>query len=183
MTHQTFRDFTIRDWQPGDRAAAAKVVGDALQEFGLGWEPEGADADAVNVEMSYQAGAFWVVEQAGQIVATAAFHPVERGRNAVEIRKMYIKPSARRQGLGRYLFAQLEAQIKAQGFEQIWIETATALTGASDFYESMGFRLPQASDLQGGSAADLPNKGCKSCDPDSLIETERCDRIYIKQLA
>jgi len=183
MSHKTFRDFTIRDWQPSDRAAAAQVVGDALQEFGLGWEPEGADADAVNVEANYQAGAFWVVEQAGQIVATAAFHPVARGRNAVEIRKMYLRPLARRQGLGRYLLQQLEAQIQAQGFEQIWLETATALTGASEFYESMGYRLPQASDLVNGSATELPNKGCKTCDPDSLIETERCDRIYIKQLA
>ncbi len=185
--HQTFKDFIIRDWQPSDRAAAAKVIGDALQEFGLGWEPNGADADALQVEQHYQAGAFWVVEQNHQIVATAAFHPVERGRNAVEVRKMYLQPAVRRQGLGRYLLQQLELNIAAQGFGQIWLETATALKGAVEFYESMGYRLPQASDISGPDASDapLPGASCKSCAPsaESLIETERCDRVYIKQLA
>lgn len=181
--HQTYRDFTIRDWQPGDRAAAAQVIGDALQEFGLGWEPDGADADALEVDRHYGQGLFWVVERQGEIVATAAFHPIERGRNAVELRKMYLKPSARRQGLGRYLMAQLEGEIAARGFKQIWLETATALTGASEFYESLGYRLPQANDLEANSEAPLSSKGCNSCDPNSLIETERCDRIYIKQLA
>lgn len=178
-----YRDFTVRDWQPGDREAAAQVIGDALQEFGLGWEPDGADADALDVDIHYKQGLFWVVEKAGEIVATAAFHPIERGRNAVELRKMYLKPAARRQGLGRYLMEQLEGEIAARGFEQIWLETATALTGASEFYEFMGYRTPQASDLATGDTAALSNKGCNSCNPDSLIETERCDRIYIKQLA
>ena len=181
--NRTYRDFTIRDWQPSDRIAAAQVIGDALREFGLGWEPDGADSDAVDVDRHYAAGLFWVVEQQGKIVATAAFHPIERGRNAVELRKMYLKPSARRQGLGRHLIEQLEGEIVARGFEQIWLETATALTGASEFYESMGYRLPQASDLGGVAEASLSSKGCNSCNPDSLIETERCDRIYIKQLA
>lgn len=184
---QTFKDFTIRDWQPSDRTAAAQVIGDALQEFGLGWEPDGADADVLQVEQHYQLGAFWVVEQNEQIVATAAFHPIERGRNAVEVRKMYLKPAVRRLGLGRYLLEQLELEITVQGFEQIWLETATALKGAVEFYESMGYRVPQASDVSGTDASDapLPGAGCKSCAPasESLIETERCDRVYIKQLA
>ena len=174
----------VREWQPGDRLAAAQVIGDALQEFGLGWEPEGADADALNVELHYQQGVFWVVEQRNEIVATAAFHPIARGRNAVELRKMYLKPKARRQGLGRYLVKQLEHEIACRGFEQVWLETATALAGASEFYESLGYRLPQASDLgEAESEGALSDKGCNRCEPNSLIETERCDRIYIKQLA
>ncbi|NJN31550.1 MAG: GNAT family N-acetyltransferase [Synechococcales cyanobacterium RM1_1_8] len=179
---QTYGPFLIRDWQAGDRAAAAQVIGDALQEFGLGWEPDGADADAWQVEQHYQNGQFWVVEQGKELVATAAFLPIERGRRAVEIRKMYLKPQVRRRGLGRYLLQQLEAEIAARGFQQIWLETATALTGASEFYESTGYRLPQAGDLGAIAAAPLSDKGCNRCDPNSLIETERCDRIYIKQL-
>lgn len=188
---RTYREFIIRDWQPGDRAAAAQVIGDALQEFGLAWEPEGADADVLQVEYYYQNGAFWVVERCGEIVATAAFYPIERGHNAVEIRKMYLRPGVRRQGLGRYLLQQLEQEIAARQFKQIWLETATALAGAVAFYESMGYRPPQASDLVGGRDGCRPGgAGPRAEEPvvdvlieDSLIETERCDRIYIKQIA
>lgn len=184
MLH-TYREFVIRAWQPGDRQAAAQLIGEALQEFGLAWEPEGADRDALAVEHYYRDGAFWVAEQAGTLVATAGFHPIQRGRKAVEIRKMYLMPAARRRGLGRFLLQRLEAEIARRGFEQIWLETATALSGAVAFYESMGYRFPRASDLQPeGHEVSEQNLALQtSCDPAGLIETERCDRIYIKQIA
>ena len=63
--HDSFKSFLIRDWRPADRQAAADLIGQVLTEYGLGWEPEGADSDVVQVETHYQGGEFWVVEQAG----------------------------------------------------------------------------------------------------------------------
>ena len=88
--HRPFKSFVIRDWQPPDRDAAADLIGQVLNDYGLGWEPEGADIDVVQVETHYQEGEFWVVEQAGKIVGSAAYRPIERGEQAVEIRKMYL---------------------------------------------------------------------------------------------
>ena len=99
----SFKTFLIRDWRPADRQAAAGIIGQVLTEYGLGWEPEGADSDVIQVETHYQGGEFWVVEQAGQLVGTAAYLPIERGEQAVEIRKMYLLPAARGQGLGGFL--------------------------------------------------------------------------------
>ena len=64
---KTFKDFLIRDWQVGDRDAAAGVVKIVLEEYGLGWETGCSgcsDQDAVDVEKYYQqaGGEFWVVE-------------------------------------------------------------------------------------------------------------------------
>ncbi|WP_421657834.1 GNAT family N-acetyltransferase [Leptothermofonsia sp. ETS-13] len=155
-----YRDFLIRDWQSGDRTAAAEMIGSILAEYGLGWEPTGADRDVLHVEECYQStgGEFWVVEQHGKLIGTAAYHPIQRGTNAVEIRKMYLRPIARRQGLGRFLLEQLEAAIAARGFEQIWIETVSILQEAVKLYESSGYQ------------------------PASRVETERCDRVYVKFL-
>ena len=155
-----YRDFLIRDWHNGDRTAAAEVIRSVLAEYGLGWEPGGADRDVLEVEDFYLAtkGEFWVIEKQGQLVGTGAYYPVERGEQAVEIRKMYLLAEARGQGMGKYLLHQLEEAIASRGFRQIWIETASVLVEAVQLYESSGYK------------------------PADNVETARCDRVYVKFL-
>ncbi len=155
-----FRDFLIRQWKPSDRHYASEIIRSVLAEYGLGWEPDGADKDVLEVESFYlnKGGEFWVIEYQGEIVGTGAYYPIERGENAVEIRKMYLLPKARGFGLGKFLLQQLEAEISCRGFNQIWIETASVLSEAVKLYESNDY---------------IPATG---------VETERCDRVYVKKL-
>lgn len=155
-----YRDFVIRPWQSGDRALAAKIIGSVLAEYGLSWEPEGADQDVLQVERCYleTGGEFWVIERQGKLVGTGAYYPIERGDQAVEIRKMYLLPEVRGQGLGQFLLTQLEAAIAQRGFTEIWIETASVLWEAVQLYERNGY---------------LPATG---------VETARCDRVYRKTI-
>jgi putative acetyltransferase len=155
-----FKDYLIRDWEIGDRAAAAEVIHQVLAEYGLGWEPDGADRDVLEVEACYleTGGEFWVVESDTRIVATGAYYPIQRGEQAAEIRKMYLLPSLRGQGLGSFLLGQLERAIAARGYRQIWIETASVLKEAVQLYENSGY---------------IPATG---------VETTRCDRIYFKHI-
>ncbi len=158
-----FKGFLIRDWGVGDRTPAANVIKTVLAEYGLGWEANCggcSDQDAVEVEKYYlQAGGeFWVIEQAGRIVGTGGYHPISRGCNAVEIRKMYLLPEARGQGLGRFLLAQLEQAAAQKGFTEVWVETATVLKEAVILYEQNGYV------------------------PESGVETVRCDRVYRKSI-
>jgi putative acetyltransferase len=155
-----YRDFLIRCWTSSDREAAATLIRDILADYGLPWESTGADRDVLEVEASYitVGGEFWVIEQQGQLVGTAAYYPVERGEKAVEIRKMYLLPKVRRQGLGRYLLQQLEKAIADRGFQKIWIETASVLKEAVNLYESSGYQ------------------------PATGVETKRCDRVYVKSI-
>jgi len=158
----------IRDWQARDSTSASEVIRSVLTDYGLPWEPMGADLDVINVEECYLTigGEFWVVEWQNTIVGTGAYYPIKRGKNAVEIRKMYLLPIARGKGLGRYLLQELENAIARRGFEQIWIETASVLAEAVKLYETSGY---------------LPTEG---------VETARCDsasahaglRIYVKSL-
>jgi putative acetyltransferase len=161
-----YQNYIIRSWQPQDRLAAAKVIESALAEYGLGWEPTGADRDVIDVEAYYldRDGEFWVIEAQGNIIGTSAYYPClvgssppqNRGKQAVEIRKMYLNPQARGQGLGKYLLSQLEQTIIARGYREIRIETASVLTAAVKLYESHGYQ------------------------PVTEVETTRCDRAYIK---
>jgi putative acetyltransferase len=155
-----FKDYLIRDWDIRDRTAAAEVIHQVLAEYGLGWEPDGADRDVLEVEACYieTGGEFWVVESDGQVVATGAYFPIQRGEQAAEIRKMYLLPRLRGQGLGSFLLEQLEKAIAARGYRQIWIETASVLKEAVQLYEKNGY---------------IPATG---------VETSRCDRVYVKYI-
>ena len=155
-----YQDFLIRDWQKGDRDATARVISTVLAEYGLTWEPTQADQDVIEVEQAYlqSGGEFWVVEFQGDIVGTAAYYPIARGEKAVEIRKMYLLPRVRGQGLGRYLLHQLENAIARKGFQEIWIETASVLREAVILYQKNGYQ------------------------PASGVETARCDLVFVKKL-
>lgn len=157
---ENYREFVIRDWQQQDRVAAAGVIQTVLQEYGLPWQPKLADRDAVEVESAYLAtgGEFWVVEHNSFIVGTAAYQPIARGNQAVEIRKMYLMPRARGVGLGRYLLRKLEKAIAIKDYQEIWVETASVLKEAVKLYELNGYR------------------------PADGVETERCDLVYLKKL-
>ncbi len=155
-----YREFLIRDWEMRDRHAGTEVISSVLAEYGLGWEPTGADRDVLEVESFYHdsSGEFWVIEKQGQLVGTGGYYPILRGEKAVEIRKMYLLPSVRGLGLGRFLLQQLEQAIASRGFRQIWLETASILVEAVKLYESSGYQ------------------------PASGVETARCDRVYVKKL-
>jgi putative acetyltransferase len=155
-----FKDYLIRAWETRDRSTAAEVIHQVLTEYSLGWEPDGADRDVMEVEACYieTGGEFWVVESDGQVVATGAYFPIQRGEQAAEIRKMYLLPSVRGQGLGSFLLEQLEKAIAARGYRQIWIETASVLKEAVQLYEKNGY---------------IPATG---------VETSRCDRVYVKYI-
>jgi GNAT superfamily N-acetyltransferase len=104
--HSYYKDFLIRSWEKDDRIPASEVIRSTLAEYGLGWEADGADRDVMQVEECYlnNGGEFWVVEQENQIVGTAAYYPISRGENAVEIRKMYLLPHVRGLGLGNICY-------------------------------------------------------------------------------
>jgi putative acetyltransferase len=90
-------------------------------------------------------------------VGTGGYYPISRGEKAVEIRKMYLLPTVRGLGLGKFLLQHLEQAIAARGFQQIWIETASVLVEAVKLYESSGYQ------------------------PATGVETARCDHVYVKQ--
>ncbi len=161
MMQKQYREFWVRPWKPGDRQSVLTLVESVLAEYGMGFEPDKTDQDAVCVEEAYwkTGGEFWVAEHQNRVIGTGAYHPSHRATNAVELRKMFILPDYRGQGLGRFMLNGLEQAAAARGFTEMWLETATVLREAIKLYERCGY---------------LPSTG---------VETERCDRVYYKKLS
>jgi putative acetyltransferase len=123
----------------GERIEA--LVYSVLKEYGLPPEPDGMDADLRDIETHYlqRGGVFWVIVQEDeQIIGTVGLSPLKE--SVVELRKMYLAPEARGQGLGKRLLTQAIDEARRLGFRRIELDTASRLEVAIRLYRSFGFQ-------------------------------------------
>ncbi len=90
-------------------------------------------------------GAFFVGRVDGVPVAMGGWRfrpdvPRLDGVAVVEIKRMYVAPSGRRQGLARAVLAHLEQTARNSGADVIVLETGTAQPEAIALYETSGYQ-------------------------------------------
>jgi GNAT superfamily N-acetyltransferase len=83
-------------------------------------------------------GTFVVAWRAGQPVGCGALRPTG-SPGVAEIKRMYVAPEARRQGVSRLVLSHLEATAAELGYARIILETGTAQPEALALYESSGW--------------------------------------------
>lgn len=74
----------------------------------------------------------------GQPVACGMSHTFQPG--VAEIKRVYVAPEAQGQGAGRAMMEALIAQIRADGFQRIWMDTGAKLETAVRLYKRLGFK-------------------------------------------
>ncbi len=133
--------FSIRPITDRDVAGALDVVRDTLAEhgleFGVGSE---TDEQVRGLPGSYseRGGTFLVaIDAAGTVVGTAGVFPM--GEGVYELRKMYLRPSARGHGLGARLFDACLAFCRERAARQLVLDTRDNMATAIAFYERRGF--------------------------------------------
>ena len=62
------------------------------------------------------------------------------GDGAAEVKRMYVVPAARRQGVSRAVLAALEEAARSRGWTTLRLETGPLQTAAVALYESLGYR-------------------------------------------
>lgn len=83
-------------------------------------------------------GAFLVVRQGGQPIGCGGFKRLNH--DSAYLKRMWIAPQARGQGLGRRLLEVLEQKARAAGYRKACLETNRALTEAIAMYHRHGYR-------------------------------------------
>ncbi len=132
---------TIRLAKNEDAEPIKQLVFSVMQEYGLAPDPGGLDADLDDLEANYFAsgGLFKVVEsEKGEIVGSAGL--LIRPSGVAELRKMYLKPEFRGQGIGRTLVESLLAHAREIGIRIVELETNSVLQNAIRLYVGYGFR-------------------------------------------
>jgi putative acetyltransferase len=82
-------------------------------------------------------GGLYLAQQNNTFVATGAW--VRVNAEQAEIKRVYVKPAARGQGLARRITATVQAICAQRGFSQLVLSTWGDNTAALALYHSMGF--------------------------------------------
>jgi putative acetyltransferase len=130
----------LRPARDSDAAAVTELVRTAWSEFPgkeLLIDRDAPDLVAPAASYGAQAGAFWVVERQGRIVASIALQPA--GPATVELRRFYVARDMRRSGLGAALYRLFEDAAVESGAERVELWTDIRMEDAHRLYERVGF--------------------------------------------
>jgi len=136
LYHLKFRSATN-----DDREQVQSLVFGVLAEFNLEPDPDATDADLQNIEANYinRGGVFDVIEdENGKLVGTFGLYPLDT--HTCELRKMYLIPSVRGQGLGKHILRKAVERAKEMGFKEMVLETSSKLVAAIQLYRQFGFQ-------------------------------------------
>lgn len=157
----------------GPVAQAEATVDGALREY-LWWCVErlttdlGLEVDdpAAAVEHHHQGfreelpnllgarGRLLVAELDGTVAGVGALKPVDD--TTAELKRMYVRPWARGNGIGRALLARLLADAAELGYRTVRLETVVFMTEAQALYRSLGFRpIPMFDEAEASMSAGL----------------------------
>lgn len=136
----------LRPITAADDPAVAHIIRTVMSEHGADGpgfaihDPEvAAMSRAYDPEADPPAG-YWVLDDEGEVVGGAGFGPLAGGDGTTcELRKMYLRPSARGGGLGRRLLEHVLDQARAAGYVRCYLETMATMQRARALYRAAGF--------------------------------------------
>ncbi len=82
-------------------------------------------------------GRLYLVESAGVPVATGGLKLT--APEFAEVKRMFVRPAARRRGISRALLGQLIEDASECGYHRVRLDTMVFMTAALSMYRSMGF--------------------------------------------
>lgn len=128
----------VRPVQAEDVPAIHALISGIFADYGyvLDVQNEDTHLQAPGEYFRHTGGEFWVVEENGQLIATAA---VYLHADAGELKSLYVRRDQRRCGLGRRLTELAIEHARRAGRMRMFLWSDTLFTDAHRLYESMGF--------------------------------------------
>jgi len=88
----------------------------------------------------FSAGAgFWLARSGDNIIGCVALRHIAEPLSA-EIKRLYVRPEARGQGVAQELLGAAEEYALAAGYQWIYLDTADEMKAAARFYQRNGFQ-------------------------------------------
>ncbi len=122
----------------GDGAALVGAMIDEMRELYDGLDLNAPDMPSAGAaELGPPGGTFWSAIAMARPFVLAASSDCRTA--ACEIKRMYVVPAARRQGLARALLRALEDAARGLGYDIARLDTGPRQPHARSFYESEGY--------------------------------------------
>jgi putative acetyltransferase len=128
---------TLRRAGPADSVHAARIIGNALAEYGLPFEPEGRDADVATFGSRPDHDDV-IAEDDGLVLGVASVGP-QGAPGLAWVSKVFVAKEARRRGAGRALLEHVHAAARARGYREIGLRTRVIFLEAIALYEAFGY--------------------------------------------
>lgn len=130
--------------QPGDEARidlCRELFEEYQRELGIDLCFQGFPEELASLPGKYSppSGCLLLVFDGENPVACGALRDI--GNGCCELKRIYVRPSARRRGLARAISEQLIAFGRNRGYQAARLDTLKRLTGAIELYEQLGFRF------------------------------------------
>ena len=153
-------EIQIRNIEPSDNIAIAAVIRNALAEFGankLGTVFFDPTTDHLFELFKAPGSVYFVAEKNGIILGGCGIFPTEAlPENTCELVKLYLDKAVRGTGLGKALLLKAMDWAKANGYDQVYLESMPELSKAVNIYEKVGFKkLDQALGNSGHCGCDI----------------------------
>ncbi|MBE7436507.1 MAG: GNAT family N-acetyltransferase [Anaerolineales bacterium] len=110
------------------------------REHGLDISYQGIEDELANLPGKYATpkGRLILAIEANHAVGCAALRPIDE--QICELKRMYVLPQYREQGVGRTLAQTLIEDARQIGYHLMRLDTGNFLTSAIKLYESLGFK-------------------------------------------
>lgn len=117
------------------RTLARALHQEQLAVYGTADDPEATDG----TQFEAPDGLFLIARPAnGPAIACGGWRALTN--TAAEIKRMYVAPPARGQGLGHLILSALERDTLGRGFSEIFLETGVRNTAALNLYTTSGYK-------------------------------------------
>ncbi|GLP94856.1 GNAT family N-acetyltransferase [Paraferrimonas sedimenticola] len=128
-----------RDYDPL-MAAIIRQVGHEFGAVGEGFGPGDAEVDALSQHYHpEQKSQYWVALVDGELVGGGGIGALAERPQVAELRKVFLLPESRGQGIGRKLTECALDFAKAQGYQGCYLDTLNNMTAAIALYHRLGF--------------------------------------------
>ena len=105
------------------------------------------EIDRIPAYYSERDGGFWVAVKGDKLVGT--FGLERASDDAMELRRMYVDPSARRRGIARRMLQFAEDECRSRNFSRLDLSTAEIQQAALALYKNAGYRLVREETVEG----------------------------------
>ncbi|MEQ8762456.1 MAG: GNAT family N-acetyltransferase [Planctomycetota bacterium] len=140
---EAFEGLELREARDDDAADLIALIGRCFAEYpGVLLDVEGEMPELLAIATTFAKadGRFWVVVDPAddRVIGCVGGAPASGGKS-LELKKLYVSPTARRRGLGRALCGLVEEEARARGLSKVELWSDTKFTKAHQLYRSLGY--------------------------------------------
>lgn len=136
-----YQDLRVRPYTPEDTPALIELLSEIFKEYGYTFDLAHSENDYQDLEKAYATGEYWVAQDpSGLIAGSCAYRALHgSGAHVAELRRLYVKSTHRKRGLGGMLLAAIEYRAHAAGFTSMLLESVSVLKEATALYKTVGY--------------------------------------------